>query len=115
MALAGQGKLGEAETQLRDVVRQLPMDTEAQLNLGNLLMKSGQTEEAKTCFSNARQLALEKLGEAQTQLRMIVRLRPADAQAHINLGNLLTELGQTEEAKACFFQCAAIGTGCGGK
>ena len=102
MALAGQGKLGEAETQLRDVVRQIPMDTEAQLNLGNLLMKSGQTEEAKTCFSNARQLALEKLGEVQTQLRMIVRLRPADAQAHINLGNLLTELGETEEAKACF-------------
>ena len=62
----------------------------------------GQTEEAKICFSNARRAALGKLGEAQTQLREVVRLHPADTQAQINLGNLLTELGEIEEAKACF-------------
>jgi tetratricopeptide (TPR) repeat protein len=65
-------------------------------------MKLGQTEEAKTCFSNARQAAREKLAEAQTQLRMIVLLHPSDAQAHINLGDLLMDLGQAEEAKTYY-------------
>ncbi|PYV33206.1 MAG: hypothetical protein DMG09_22805, partial [Acidobacteria bacterium] len=102
MALMGQGKLGEAQTQLREVVRRQPGNPEAHMNLGNLLMKSGQTEDAKTCFSNARRAAQDKLAAARTQLREVVRLNPADAQAHINLGNLLIELGDTEDAKTCF-------------
>ncbi|PYV41350.1 MAG: hypothetical protein DMG09_04875, partial [Acidobacteria bacterium] len=102
MARKGQSKLGEAQTQLREVVRRQPGNPAAHMNLGNLLMKSGQTQDAKTCFSNARRAAQDKLAAARTQLREVVRQHPADARAHINLGNLLIELGDTEEAKTCF-------------
>jgi protein O-GlcNAc transferase len=46
----------------------------------------------------------ERLGPAEGHFRAILRLVPADADAHANLGNVLLLGGRPREAIACYEQ-----------
>jgi len=74
------GRLSEAEKLATDISQQFPQHQFAWKVLGAIFEQSGRTSEAE----NANQTS--------------VALSPQDAEAHINLGNTLKELGRLGEA-----------------
>ena len=105
-------------TQLR------PALTEAWFRAGALVYMLGHRDEAIGCFRRAaatggttrygrlgRARALlteERNQEAEQALRQTVALDPTNAMAHDLLGNLLSEFGRFDEARACFERAVAI-------
>jgi Flp pilus assembly protein TadD len=79
-ALWQQGRLGEAEQEIRRAIRLNPGYAEARNNLGYILWQRG------------------RAGEAERELGEAVRLKPDYADAHIQLGNVL--LAQSRPAEA---------------
>ncbi|MGC2639438.1 MAG: sulfotransferase [Acidobacteriaceae bacterium] len=104
-------------TQLR------PSLTEAWFRAGALVYTLGHRDEAIGCFhraaatggtssfgrlGRARALLTEdRNDEAEGALRQTVALDPKNALAHDLLGNLLSECGRFEEARACFERAIA--------
>jgi Tfp pilus assembly protein PilF len=94
------------------------------VNLGNLLMEQGQSEEAIASLEKAAALAPEnafcrmKLGvyyfkvnqleRAQRELEAATRLDPNSATAHYQLGRLYKEMRQTDRAQAEFARTAEL-------
>ena len=44
---------------------------------------------------------LEKLQEAELSYRRAIKFKPDHVEAHLNLGNILRNLGKLKEAKNC--------------
>jgi tetratricopeptide (TPR) repeat protein len=76
--------------QLEMQVRMVPDDAETQEMLGNLLLRQGHPEEARTHF------------------QQLVRLRPGYAQGFIGLGLASALLGELTEAEKCFAQAVEL-------
>jgi Tfp pilus assembly protein PilF len=83
-ALWQQGRLGEAEQEIRQAIRLNPEYAEAHNNLAYALWQQG------------------KAGEAETELREAVRLKPDYADAHIQLGNILLAQKRPAEAEEAY-------------
>ena len=83
-------------------------------NLGNILLKKGNVDEAITHYQKALQIKPDyaeshnnlgnvliqqgQLDEAIAQLQQALRIKPYYAEAHINLGNALLRKGNVDEA-----------------
>jgi len=78
------GRLDEALTGFRAVIRQRPAETVAHFKIGQLL------------------LARQRPGEAADSFKKVVKLQPNFAPAHLGLGVALEQLGRPEEAFAEF-------------
>jgi len=80
VALARQGKHGEALAVFQDVLVRQPQSEEANNNVANVLSELGRHE------------------EALPYLQSVVRINPRHADAQYNLGTLLQSLGRHDEA-----------------
>ena len=118
MALTQQGKTGEAEEQLRDLIARHPELAEAHFHRGNLLAASGRYPDAVESFAAAVALqpqfvdarvnlgnalqALKRSEEAFEQFNEVVSRQPGLAAAWFNRGNALSDLGRHRDAIASF-------------
>ncbi len=118
------GNLGEAIAAYDSATQLLPSLTEAWFRAGALVYMLGHRQEAIGCFRRAAatggQTTFGRLGkaralltedrnqEAEKVLRRTVALEPNNAMAHDLLGNLLSEFGHFDEARACFERAIAI-------
>jgi predicted O-linked N-acetylglucosamine transferase (SPINDLY family) len=89
--LHDQGRLPEAEAQLRQALALCPGHAEAHNNLGLVLQEQQRAAEAQACYRTA------------------IALQPDDALAHHNLGNVLQHEGQLEAAVACYQRAQSLG------
>ncbi|MBL0742712.1 tetratricopeptide repeat protein [Chryseolinea lacunae] len=84
--LASLGRKAEAERSLNEALRLNPNETQAHINLGNLLDDTGRKDEALKQYQRA------------------IVLEPGNVRAHYNLGLLLQERGETEAASQEFLK-----------
>ena len=124
IALEKQGNIGGAIVAYDRATQQLPSLTEAWFRVGALVYILGHRNEAISCFrrasmaggrtsfgrlGKARALLIEDRNqEAEQVLRETLVADPANAMAYELLGNLLSELGRFDEARACFERAIAI-------
>jgi tetratricopeptide (TPR) repeat protein len=80
VALAAEGRMGEAVAHYREAIRLEPDFAPARTNLGGML------------------LGARRFDEAIVEFRAVERLDSADAQAHYNLGVALAAAGRLQEA-----------------
>lgn len=119
-ALALHGKLGEAETLLRNQARRFATEPLVWLNLGNVLRDLGKPAEALDCFNRTLNLdpaqldarnnrggvlhALERFDEAERDYRDCIEAAPDYTLARCNLALLLTAVGRFGEAESVLRQ-----------
>jgi predicted O-linked N-acetylglucosamine transferase (SPINDLY family) len=84
LAFEIQGKLADAVAAYRSACDLEPQNSDAHLELGNVLQAAG-------CHA-----------EALAELRAVIDIRPGLAGAHNSLGNVLFGLGRQEEAQAAY-------------
>jgi tetratricopeptide (TPR) repeat protein len=124
IALEKLGDMGGALVAYDRAVKLLPSLTEAWFRAGALFYTLGHRGEAIGCFrraaatggptsfgrlGNARALLTEDRNqEAEQVLRETLVADPTNAMAYELLGNLLSELGRFDEARACFERAIAI-------
>jgi tetratricopeptide (TPR) repeat protein len=118
------GNIGGALAAYKRATELLPSLTEAWFRAGALAYTLGHREEAIGCFrraalaggrtgfgrlGKARALLTEDRNqEAEEILRETLVADPRNAMAYDLLGNLLTEFGRFDEARACFERAIAI-------
>jgi len=83
-SLGRQGRLAEAEAELRIAATLRPNDAEVHANLGTALFNQGKT------------------APAEAEFRAALRLKPGLAEVHFNLGNVLASQGKPELAEREF-------------
>ena len=124
IALEKSGDLRAAVMAYDRATTLLPSLAEAWFRAGALVFTLGRREEAIGCFrrasataartsygrlGKARALLLEDRNqEAAITLREAIAADPQNAMAYDLLGNLLSELGRFDEARACFERAIAI-------
>src|SRR5215469_2945389 len=124
IALEKLGNIGEAIVAYDRATQQLPSLTEAWFRAGALVYELGHRDEAIGCFRRAAAtggktsfgrlgkaralLAEDRNPEAERVLRQTLARDPRNAMAHDLLGNLLSEFGRFDEARACFERAIAI-------
>jgi tetratricopeptide (TPR) repeat protein len=124
IALEQLGNIGEAIAAYGRATELLPSLTEAWFRAGALSYMLGHRDQAIGCFrraaatgdrnsfsriSMARVLLTEDRNqEAEQVLRETLVADPRNAMAYDLLGNLLTEFGRFDEARACFERAIAI-------
>src|SRR5579871_4909280 len=124
IALEKLGDAGGAMIAYDRATELLPSLTEAWFRAGALIYTLGHRDEAIGCFrraaasggktrfgrlGKARALLIEDRNqEAELVLRKAVAADPGNAMAQDLLGNLLSELGRFDEARACFERAIAI-------
>ncbi len=124
IALEKLGNIGEALAAYDRATRLLPSLTEAWFRGGALFYTLGHRNEAIGCFrraaetgggtsfgrlGNARALITEDRNqEAEQALRETLVADPRNAMAYDLLGNLLSDFGRFDEARACFERAIAI-------
>ena len=118
------GNIGAAIAAYDSATKLLPSLTEAWFRAGALLYTLGHREGAIGCFrraavtggptgfgrlAKARALLIEDRNqEAEQVLRETLVADPTNAMAYELLGNLLSEVGRFDEARACFERAIAI-------
>jgi tetratricopeptide (TPR) repeat protein len=118
------GNIGGAIAAYERATKLLPFLTEAWFRAGALVYILGHREEAIDCFrraaaaggrtgfgrlGKARALLTEDRNqEAEQALRETLVADPRNAMAYELLGNLLSEFGRFDEARACFERAIAI-------
>jgi Flp pilus assembly protein TadD len=90
VALAAEGRLGEATEHYREALRLDPGRPRIHNNLGLALQEQGRTDEATAHFQAA------------------LRVDPTDATAHNNLGNVFADLGRGEKALEHFSEAVRL-------
>ena len=124
IALEKLGDIGRAIAAYDRATELLPSLTEAWFRAGALVYTLGHRDEAIGCFRRAAatggKTSFGRLGkaralltedrdqEAELVLRKTLALDPGNAMAHDLLGNLLSEFGRFDEARACFERAIAI-------
>ena len=124
IALEKLGNIGGAIAAYDRALKLLPSLTEAWFRAGALVYILGHLDEAIGCFrraaatggrtnfgrlGKARALLIEDRNkEAEQVLRETLVADPRNAMAYDLLGNLLTEFGRFDEARACFERAIAI-------
>ncbi len=124
IGLEKQGDLRAAVVAYDRATELLPSLTEAWFRAGALVYTLGHLDEAIGCFrraaatggntsfgrlGKARALLTEDRNqEAEKVLRHTLARDPCDAIAHDLLGNLLSEYGRFDEARACFERAIAL-------
>jgi tetratricopeptide (TPR) repeat protein len=124
IALEKLGNIGGALVAYDHATKLLPSLSEAWFRAGALVYILGHREEAIGCFrraavsggrtdfgrlGKARALLIEDRNqEAEQALRETLVVDPRNALAYELLGNLLSELGRFDEARACFERAIAI-------
>ncbi len=124
IALEKQSNIGGAIAAYDRATKLLPSLTEAWFRAGALVYTLGHREEALGCFrraaasggrtnfgrlGKARALLIEDRNqEAEQVLRETLVADPRNAMAYDLLGNLLSEFGRFEEARACFERAITI-------
>jgi Flp pilus assembly protein TadD len=124
LALAAQGRLGEAINAHRQATRLDPKLAQAHTNLGLALAAKGRLGEAINAHRQALRLdpkmagahnnlgaalyAQGQLDEAVAAFRQFVRLEPKSPEAHSNLGFALSALGRLDEAVAACRQATRL-------
>jgi tetratricopeptide (TPR) repeat protein len=124
IALERLGNIGGAITAYDHATKLLPSLTEAWFRAGGLVYILGHNEEAIGCFrraaasggrtnfgrlGKARALLIEDRNQdAEQVLRETLVADPTNAMAYELLGNLLSEFGRFDEARACFERAIAI-------
>jgi tetratricopeptide (TPR) repeat protein len=124
IALEKLGDIGGALAAYDRATRLLPSLTEAWFRAGALVYTLGHVGEAIGCFrraaatggktsfgrlGKARALVIEdRYPEAERELREMLVADPTNAMAYDLLGNVLSELGRFDEARACFQRTIAI-------
>ena len=120
----GLGRDGAAIAAFRRAAGLAPRLTAAHDRLGDLLFADGQTVEAAQCFRRATLsspdptqgqlyeakafLAEDDTARAEASLRRALALDPKSDEAHRMLGQLASETGRFEEARAHFEQAIAV-------
>jgi tetratricopeptide (TPR) repeat protein len=118
------GDIGGAIVAYDRATKLLPSLTEAWFRAGALVYTLGHRDEAIGCFrraaatggrtsfgrlGKARALLIEGCNpEAEQVLRQTLVADPSNAMAYDLLGNLLSEVGRFDEARACFERAIAI-------
>jgi len=113
-ALAGEGRVAEAEAEFRETVRLRPWFARAHNNLGDALDALGRHEEAAAAYTQAIRInpdlaeahnnlgsalaAMGRLEEGLAAFRQAVQVRPEFAEAHLNIGIVLRRLGRLAES-----------------
>ncbi|MFZ0417689.1 MAG: sulfotransferase [Candidatus Sulfotelmatobacter sp.] len=124
IALEKLGNIGGAIAAYDRATKLLPSLTEAWFRAGALVYILGHLDEAISCFQRAaatggrtnfgrlgkaRALLIEDRNqEAEQMLRETLVADPRNAMAYELLGNLLSEFGRFDEARACFERAIAI-------
>jgi tetratricopeptide (TPR) repeat protein len=124
IALEKMGNTGEAIVAYDRATRLLPSLTEAWFRAGALVYELGHRDEAIGCFrraaatggktsfgrlGKARALLIENRNqEGEQVLRETLVADPKNAMAYDLLGNLLSEFGRFDEARACFERAITI-------
>jgi tetratricopeptide (TPR) repeat protein len=124
IALEKLGNIGGAIVAYDRATKLLPALTEAWFRAGALVYTRGHRDEAIGCFrraaatggrtsfgrlGKARALLIEDRNqEAEQVLRQTLVADPRNAMAYDLLGNLLSEVGRFDEARACFERAIAI-------
>jgi len=124
IALEKLGNIGGAIAAYDGATKLLPSLTEAWFRAGALLYTLGQRDGAIGCFrraaatggptgfgrlGKARALLIEDRNqEAEQTLRDTLVADPTNAMAYELLGNLLSDFGRFDEARACFERAIAI-------
>jgi tetratricopeptide (TPR) repeat protein len=88
LALKMQGK--DAMPAMHKAAELMPLDAEAQNNLGVALWEAGRLAEAGVCFQRA------------------LRAKPNDAVTHCRLGHVLANLGRFRDAAICYQRAATL-------
>ena len=117
-ALAAQGQLHDAETQLRVALDQQPELVEANVGLGSVLLRLGRAPEAEQRYLKALEIESDRaeiynglgaslllqgeLKEALTQLQTALSLNPRLATVHLNIGFVLMKQGDFVDARKAF-------------
>lgn len=124
IAIHRAGKLAEAETAYRAVLRAQPRHADAHALLGVVLEALGRPQEAVAAIKQAMLLdpqaplfrfylgnallsAGDAMGAAQA-LRVVIQRQPQLAEAHYNLGNALKLLDDKPGAIAAYRACLAL-------
>jgi tetratricopeptide (TPR) repeat protein len=124
IAMERLGNIGGALAAYDRATKLLPSLTEAWFRAGAIVDTLGHREEAIGCFRRAAasggRTAFGRLGkaralliedrnpEAERVLRETLVVDPRNAMAYELLGNLLSDLGRFDEARACFERAIAI-------
>jgi len=124
IALEKVGDIGGAIVAYDRATRLLPSLTEAWFRAGALVYELGHREEAIGCFQRAAAtggrtrfgrlgkaralLTEDRNQEAEQVLRETLVAEPTNAMAYDLLGNLLSEYGRFDEARACFERAIGI-------
>ncbi|MGC2247370.1 MAG: sulfotransferase [Terriglobales bacterium] len=124
IALEKMGNIGRAIVAYDCATRLLPSLTEAWFRAGALVCELGHRNEAIGCFrraaatggrtsfgrlGKARALLIENRNqEGEQVLRETLVADPRNAMAYDLLGNLLSEFGRFDEARACFERAISI-------
>jgi len=118
-----QGNVGGALAAYERATKLLPSLTEAWFRAGALFYTLGQRDQAIGCFrraaaaggnsfsrlGKARALLIEDRNqEAEQALQETLAADPMNAMAYDLLGNLLSEIGRFDQARACFERAIAI-------
>ncbi len=119
-----QGRLEQAERELRAIVARAPANPTCLYNLGYILQRRGRHSEAiaryrqvlaidpehvDARFNLANALhAQSELDSAEAAYRELLQRRPDHAGAHNNLGNLLDAAGRGDEAEAAYRRALEI-------
>ena len=124
IALEKQGTSSEAIVAYYRATQLLPSLTEAWFRAGSLVYELGHRDEAIGCFRRAAMtggktsfgrlgkarllLTEERDSDAEQALRETLVADPKNALAYDLLGNLLSEAGRFDEARACFERAITI-------
>lgn len=116
------GQYEQARASFAEALDRNPDSIPARVNLATTLSMLGQTEEAKRLYEATLELApdnqaalfnlaaLEKdvaPERAAERYRRLIELNPTDAEAHFQLGLVLADLGEVDEALAAFDRARA--------
>ncbi|MFI5460455.1 MAG: tetratricopeptide repeat protein [Isosphaerales bacterium] len=124
VALGRQGKLDDANAELRTAIRLLPDQPDSHFNLGDFLANQGKLDDAIGEYREAIRLSPNyarahanlaialagqgKLDESIASSRAAIQLERPNAGVHTNLGIALMEQGKLEEAIAEFREAIRI-------
>ena len=118
MTSIGLSRLGEAEEQLLQVLRDHPNSPEAHYNLGLALLGQDEDERARKSFEQAIQLRpnlalawyylgranknLNRLDEAIDSFQRTLSIEPAHTRAYLELGQALIDKGDPDAARRLY-------------